>query len=581
MSTVGIDLGTTNSEIAWLDGGEPQVLAIGGSALVPSVVSLAGDGRILVGATALNNELLAPGDTVRWIKRRMGTDQVVQFAGKSWTPAMISSLILRHLKEAAEAHLGRPVTRAVVTVPAFFSERAREDTREAARLAGLEVLRLVNEPTAAAAAYARGNRRDEHWLVYDLGGGTFDVSVIATAGEIMEVRASHGDTQLGGHDFDRQLATRAAEDFRARHGIDLAVDPRAWARLIRAAEAAKIRLSRDATATIREEHIANAKGADLHLEYEIRRTEYEAMIAPAIERTIASVRNALAQAGLDARAITRVLMVGGVCRTPLVQNRLREALGLEPQAWINPDTVVAQGAAIEAAAMAGEHIAAAMVDITPHSLGVGALGADAQLRNCILIRRNSPLPCSASEVFYKQFPDQERLEIDVFQGESPSPERNHRVGSFTLDGLGSSETREVHCRFDIDRSGLLQVAVTDLASGVNITRTIERPRPVQRTGMADLGSVRIVDALELGEGDAEAGDWEALRPDPGPSQVDEDEASGEGGDDAALAQQVEDLLARSDLDQSDRDELAARLTSARAGDAAAQARLRDLVYFLQ
>ncbi len=573
MTVLGIDLGTTNSEASWIADGEPRLLAVAGSVLIPSAVSVAADGSILVGTAALNNELAAPQDTVRWIKRRMGTDQTLRFAGKEWTPAQISSLILRHLKEAAEAHLGHSVTEAVVTVPAFFTERAREDTAEAARLAGLKLLRLVSEPSAAAAAYARANRRDETWLVYDLGGGTFDVSVVASSAGVMEVRASHGDTQLGGHDFDRQLAQLAADDFRTRHGIDLAQDARAWARLLRAAEAAKIRLSQEPSTRLREEHIAVAGGVDLHLDFEIRRSAYEAMIAPAIDRTIASVRNALAQASLHPAALSRVLLVGGVTRTPLVQQRLREALALEPQAWIDPDTVVAQGAAVEAAALSGAPIAAAMVDITPHSLGVGAVNADGDYENFFLIRRNTPLPCSANRLFFKAFDDQDRITIEVYQGESPQPERNHVIGAFALDGLGSSATREVHCRFDIDRSGLLQVSVTDLGSGKAVARSIERPRPLARAGLADLGSVHLAGAVDLGQAEAEDDAWRAEH------AIDEAEPSAVAADDG-LEAQAEMLLAREDLDPGDREELLARLAATRDGDADARARLKDLVYFL-
>jgi molecular chaperone DnaK (HSP70) len=581
MTAIGIDLGTTNSELCWMAGGEPQVLTLAGSALVPSAVSLAADGRLLVGQAALNNELAAPQDTVRWIKRLMGSDQTVRLAGKDWTPAMVSSLILRHLKEAAEAHLGVPVTQAVITVPAFFSERAREDTREAGRLAGLEVLRLANEPTAAAAAYARGNRRDETWLVYDLGGGTFDVSIVQCTHGVMEVRASHGDVQLGGHDFDRLIALRAAAAFRAEHGIDLQTDARAWARLLRAAEAAKIRLSSDPTAILREEHIASAGGRDLHLVHELRRTEYEAMIAPAIERTLSSVRTALDLAGIAAGALTRVLLVGGVTRTPLVQLRLGQALGLEAQAWINPDTVVAQGAAVEAAALAGEAVATALVDITPHSLGLGVLEDGYDYRNCILIHRNTPLPCSVSRMFRKLEDDQERIEIEIFQGESPLPERNQRIGQFLLDDLGISETGEVHCRFDIDRSGLLAVSVTDLGSGKAIQRVVERPRAVQRAGLAELGSVRLVAEGDLGSGDQEGPAWDALRPDDAIVAASEPvpEAPADPGL-AGLLAQAEALLGRSDLDPADREEVSARLAAAATGETAARDRLKDLLYFL-
>ena len=580
MTVIGIDLGTTHSEVAYLKDGEPTVLSIAGSALVPSVVSRAADERLLVGRAALNNELAAPRDTVRWIKRLMGTERTVTIGGREWTPAMVSSLILRHLKEAAEAQLGAAVGRAVVTVPAFFSERAREDTREAARLAGLEVLRLVNEPTAAAAAYARGNRSDERWLVYDLGGGTFDVSIVECAGEVLEVRASHGDVLLGGHDFDRELARRASEDFLKRHGIDLAQEPRAWARLLRAAEAAKIRLSAEAEAVIREEHIATVGGRDLHLEYPLRRTDYEAQIAPAIERTLGSVRQALAMAGCGPDAITRVLLVGGVTRTPLVQRALRQELGIEPQAWINPDTVVAQGAAIEAAALSGERVAAAVVDITPHSIGVGVLDPLYRLRNHILIRRNTPLPCAASEVFYKTEDDQDTIAIDIFQGESEIPERNQRIGTFHLDHLGHSATREVHCAFAIDRSGLLQVSISDLGSGKGERRVVERPRPLLRADLASLESVRLDAPEEVVEDDHQDA-WDGNSP---VAEVEGDPATSApeppAGIDAELIAQAEAVLARAGLDPADREELTIRLASVRGGDTDAHARLADLIYFL-
>lgn len=580
MTVIGIDLGTTHSEVSFLHDGEPTVLSIAGSALVPSAVSLAADGRMLVGRAALNNELAAPTNTVRWIKRLMGTERTVTIGGKTWTPAMISSLILRYLKEAAEAQFAAPVSQAVITVPAFFSERAREDTREAARLAGLDVLRLVNEPTAAAAAYARGNKRDERWLVYDLGGGTFDVSIVESAGEILEVRASHGDVLLGGHDFDRELARRASEDFLKRHGIDLAQDPRAWARLLHAAEAAKIRLSSEAEAVIREEHIATLGGRDLHLEFPLRRTEYEAQIAPAIERTLSSVRQALTMASCGPGAITRVLLVGGVTRTPLVQQLLRKELGIEPQAWINPDTVVAQGAAVEAAALAGERVAAALVDITPHSIGVGAMDPFMRLRNHILVRRNTPLPCTASQVYYKHHEDQDAIEVEIFQGESEIPERNQSIGKFYLDQLGQNKNREVHCRFDIDRSGLLQVSITDLGSGKSESRVIERPRPAQRANLADLETVRL-DAPENISADEHVDEWDGVAPSAHEFVAESESAPATpAGLDPDLIARAEALLAREDIDPADREELIIRLTSVRAGNLDEAARLRDLVYFL-
>ncbi len=579
---IGIDLGTTHSEVAYLNDGQPAVISVAGSALVPSVVSLGPDGELLVGQAALNNELNDPVNTVRWIKRKMGTEAVVTIGGKAYTPAMISSLILRYLKQAAEVHLGKPVSKAVVTVPAFFGERAREDTREAARLAGLEVLRLVNEPTAAALAYAMGNRDQGKWLVYDLGGGTFDVSVVDCSQAVMEVRASHGDVNLGGHDFDRDLAHRAAESFKKQHGIDLHAEPRAWARLVRAAEQAKIRLSSEAETVIREEYLAkSADGADLHLTFPVRRTELEAQVAPAIERTISSVRQALAQADCLPSAITRVLLVGGVTRMPLVAQLLRSELQLEPQAWINPDTVVAQGAAIEAATLCGAKLGAVMVDITPHTLGVGALTFGDVVEVVPLIRRNTPLPSQASEVFFKRHEDQDAIEISIYQGESRNPAHCMKVGEFHLDHLGTSASCEVHCRFDLDRSGILTVHVTDLGSGKALTRVIERPSGTRRANLADLASVRVAESEQV-ERDESVDEWAANRPDePDQEEADDQVVEAEVVTDDAVVAQAESVLARTDLDAADREELSAVLAQVRAGADGARQRLADLVYFLQ
>ena len=590
---IGIDLGTTHSEVSYLDAeGRPVVIAIDGSPLVPSVISLGADGGWLVGQAAVNNELSAPSDTVRWIKRRMGQDSLVAVGGKPCTPAQLSGLILRHLKLAAEAHLGGPVTQAVITVPAFFGERAREDTREAARLAGLDVLRLINEPTAAASAYAMGNRRAELWLVYDLGGGTFDVSVLSCSEAVMEVRASHGDVNLGGHDFDRQLAVRAAEDFNTRHGIDLQADARAWARVLRAAERAKIRLSSHAEAVVHEEYIADGRdGVKLHLEFPIRRTAYEAMISSAIDRTLVSVRTALERAGVAAEQLARVLLVGGVTRTPLVQARLAAELGVQPQAWINPDTVVAQGAAIEAAALAGRRLGAVMVDVTPHSLGIAAMSIDGILRISHLIHRNTPLPAQASQIFYRFSQDQERIDIQVYQGESSDPNLCHAIGLFSLDQLSHSESTEVLCRFDLDRSGILTLHITDVGSARSIVRRIEQAQEVRSAELANLETVRLAAPLSVAA-DEEPDVYAESRP-----AMDEDEdddgqpeeplADAEAGiaaspEFAALRDRAKAVLARPTLDPLDADDLRERLRAADsdASPAVRQA-LADLVYFLE
>ncbi len=581
MTCIGIDLGTTNSEVAILRDGIPVVLSVDGSPLVPSAVSRAADGRLLVGRSALNNALAASGDTVRWIKREMGREVTVTIGRETYTPPMISALILKHLKSAAESVLGEPVTQAVITVPAFFTEPARLATREAATLAGLEVLRLVNEPSAAALAYAMGKRRQERWLVYDLGGGTFDVSVIDCSGEVMEVLASHGDTRLGGHDFDERLARLAADDLRRREGVDASADPVAWARLVDAAEQAKIRLSTEATTTIRLEHLLKHQGRDLHLEFPLDRPTLEQLLRSDLERTMLSVRTALKQARLTAADLSRVLLVGGATRMPLVSQLIEAELGIAPQAWIDPDTVVARGAAIEAAVLTGTQVGVVMADITPHSLGVEVMSFHG-MENQILIRRNTPLPAVASRVFYKQAPDQDRLEIRVYQGESPNPEPNRLLGEFAMDHLGESERREVVCRLDLDRSGLLTMTVTDIASGKAHSQAMrqEAASRVAKAGLADLETVRLA-AVEARFDDQDLDGEE-------PEEADADDVEDDGATepetaaiDPALLVRTKAVLARTDLDPTDRSELERELEQAVQGNELAGQRLSELLYFLE
>ncbi|MFW5858791.1 MAG: Hsp70 family protein [Planctomycetota bacterium] len=592
MNVVGIDLGTTNSEVSVLADAHPLVLSVDGSPLVPSVVSVDDAGQALVGQSAVNGELLAPERTVRWVKRQMGTGQSLELGGRVWSPAMVSSRILAYLKAAAEAHLGEEVSRAVITVPAFFDERAREDTQQAAELAGLEVLRLLNEPTAAAAAYAMGQRRRERWLIYDLGGGTFDVSVVDCSEDVMEVLASHGDTRLGGHDLDQLVARRAADAFAQEHGIDLMEDRCASLRVLQAAEAAKIQLSTDGVAQVRGEYIAVRDGIDLHLDHRLERHEFEALAAPLIERTLASVDMALSDASCAPSDLARVILVGGTTRMPLVAELLRERLGIEPQGWLDPDRVVARGAAIEAAALAGVSVGAEMVDITPHSLGTKVLSIGDRLRNHILVRRNTPLPCAGSHTFYKMSPLQERIEVDVLQGESPDPGANHLLGRFEVTGLGDSLQMEIHFRFDLDRSGLLRVSVEHLGSGVSVERVIERGDDgIRRIELGEIPAVRLDDAAVV-----LAADDTDFAPPASALTVDDqtDAATGadvvsldrvaapavEVADDDAIVR-AQDLLASDGLDGPDREELQQTLAAVTAREAGAHQQLVDLLYFLE
>jgi molecular chaperone DnaK len=564
MQIVGIDLGTTNSEIAVVQEERVVVIKVDGSELLPSVVSLNEQGQILVGTPALNNELLAPHNTIRRIKRKMGSNELVVMNGVSYTPSMISSLILKRLKLAAEDYLGYPVSKAVITVPAFFNEQQREATSQAAKLAGLELVRLLNEPTAAAIAYTLGKGKRGNYLVYDLGGGTFDVSIVNISEEIMEVRASHGDTALGGVDFDRMIAEKARVAFLKEYHIDLAQHPLAWARVLRAAEQAKIWLSTESSATLAEEFIATKAGVPLHLHFTISRTEFEEMIEPTLERTLDSVRMALEMASLQPSALERVILVGGSTYIPLVAQMLEKELNIVAQTWHNPSTVVALGAAIEAANLAGQTIGPRTVDITPHSLGISCINDSGGLYHHILIRCNTPLPCSASQVFYKMFPEQERIKVTVHQGESSDIAHVVCLGEFLLEELGESTKSDIHIKFHLDSSGLLHVTATDICSGKHTTHTLSRDAStaVQQADLTLLNSVRI-----LVEEEAEDTDLTSDLP------IYSDDSE-------ELFERASMLIEEDDLSEKDRDELMQELAAARTGNKEALQRLSDLLFCL-
>lgn len=585
---LGIDLGTTNSEVALLYKGKPKLLKIDQSEMMPSVVSLAHNGSILVGQPAVNNELAAPTQTIRTIKRRMGQEEVCVIGENNFTPQMISSLILKRLKLAAETFLGHEVSKAVITVPAFFNERQREATKEAAELAGLEAVRLLNEPTAAALAYSLGKPKSECCLVYDLGGGTFDVSIVQISEGLMEVKASHGDAELGGSDFDRMIAENARRKFLSDYKIDLAKDPLTWARLMQAAEQAKIRLSAEPSAQILEEFIAAdpTSGKALHLHFSISRTEFEALIRPVLEQTLVSVRLALQMAHTSADKLDRVILVGGVTYTPLVSEILTAELKIVPQAWLNPSLVVAMGAAIEAANLSGQSIGPMMVDITPHSLGTGCTDEYNYQFNHVLIRRNTPIPCTGSSIFYKMFDEQEAVEVKVYQGESSEISHNQFLGSFRLEELG--EGRDICIVYTIDRSGLLHVTATDITSGKKASKTLKRisGNRVKHVNLADLSAVKV-EAVEDKhfndiEFDEDAVEFWNIPEEDDPSQKEEilvpfASISSEQSD---LIAKSENLLAKGTLALSDAEQLNGELSLVKEGDEAAKARLADLIYYL-
>src|ERR1700736_5471510 len=371
---VGIDLGTTNSEVAVLRDGQPHVLEEDADPILPSFVGLSEDGRLLVGKAARNQWVLAPERTVKSIKRKMGQDIKVKLGDQEYRPQEISAMILRALRDRASQQLGTPVTKAVITVPAYFNDAQRQATREAGELAGLEVVRILNEPTAASLTYDPSQTDLQRMLVYDLGGGTFDVSIVQTQQGVVEVLASHGDTQLGGDDFDAMLFKFVLDKFQDDHGIDLGGNLVARARVLRAVEAAKRQLSFHPFARIEEEFIAEKDGQALHLNIEVSREEYERLIRPLMDKTMDCVQRALDDARLTASAIDKVVLVGGSTRTPLVSRLLEDRLEQQAHQEVNPDLCVAMGAAIQSGIIAGADVGAVLVDITPHTLGIKCLG---------------------------------------------------------------------------------------------------------------------------------------------------------------------------------------------------------------
>lgn len=473
---VGIDLGTTNSLVCVLRGGKPTLIPVDGDALVPSVVARAPDGQLLVGRAARNLWAAAPDRVVRSVKRRMGEDVALPLGDQTMTPVEVSATILRRLKLAAEAELGGPVDRAVITVPAYFTDAQRTATREAGEVAGFVVERIINEPTAASLCYG-DEGEDRTWLVYDLGGGTFDVSVVRTSRGITEVLASHGDTKLGGDDFDDALMEHLQGAFTEATGAPVE-GLRARARLLRAAEEAKIRLSTEPFVRVMEEALVEIDGVPLHLDVEVSRHEYEHLIEPLLERTRRSAQAALREAGVLARDLDDVLLVGGSSRTPRVRQILFSMLGREARMDVDPDLAVALGAGLQAARLAGDRKARVLVDVTPYTFGTRVIGAlhGVPSADCFhpIIRRNSALPTRQTDVLYTSHDGQPKLEVDVLQGEDDDARNNLRVGHFWVDGLDTDAEAgsEILCDFRLDLDGILDVRITERATGLTHGTTI-------------------------------------------------------------------------------------------------------------
>jgi molecular chaperone DnaK len=491
---IGIDLGTTNSEVAVIKDGRAIVLEENGEAILPSVVGLGPQGELLVGTAARNQYVLAPERTIRSIKRKMGQEVTVNLGGKAFSPQEISAIILRTLKDRAERALGHAVKKVVITVPAFFNDVQRQATREAGELAGLEVVRIINEPTAAVLTYDPHPTELERLLVYDLGGGTFDVSVAQVENGVVEIMASHGDTQLGGDDFDQLLLDFICDSFKGKHGVDLRQTPASKARVLRAAEEAKKRLSNDAVATVEEEFIAEKDEKSLNLVMEISRYEYEELIQPLLFKTLTCLDAALSDAMLQAHQIDKVVLVGGATRTPLIHNLLEERLGRPVHCEIEPDLAVAMGAAVQGGLIAGIDVGPILVDITPHTLGISALGDLHGFRSphafSPIIPRNTSLPAFRTEIYSTVCDDQDAAEIRVFQGEDNDTRYNTLVGEFTIEGLAEVPAgNQIMVRLDLDLNGILKVTATErgtgLAKHVVIDNAIERFRTRQRSDAID------------------------------------------------------------------------------------------------
>ena len=468
---IGIDLGTTNSCVAVLEGGEPVVIANAeGNRTTPSVVAFSKTGERMVGQVAKRQAVTNAERTVSSIKRHMGEDYHVNLNGKNYTPQEISAMILQKLKADAESYLGQPVTEAVITVPAYFSDAQRQATKDAGKIAGLDVKRIINEPTAAALAYGVDKEDDQKIMVYDLGGGTFDVSIIEMGDGVTEVLATNGDTHLGGDDFDQRIIDWMADAFQTENGIDLRKDKMAAQRLKEAAEKAKIELSSAMSSQINLPFITADATGPKHLDMTLTRAKFNELTADLVDRTMTPVRKALQDAGLRASDLKKVLMVGGSTRIPAVYDAVKKELNCEPFKGINPDECVAVGAAIQGGVLQGDVKGLLLLDVTPLSLGIETLGGVCTK----IIDRNTTIPTHKSQVFSTAADNQPSVEVNVLQGEREFARDNKSLGVFHLDGIAPAPrgVPQIEVTFDIDANGIVNVSAKDLGTGTEQHITI-------------------------------------------------------------------------------------------------------------
>ncbi|MBQ6626956.1 MAG: molecular chaperone DnaK [Ruminococcus sp.] len=469
--TIGIDLGTTNSCVAVIEGGEPVVIANAeGARTTPSVVAFSKTGERLVGQVAKRQAITNPDRTISSIKREMGTNYKVNVDDKSYTPQEISAMILQKLKADAEAYLGESVSSAVITVPAYFTDAQRQATKDAGRIAGLEVKRIINEPTAAALSYGIDKENDQKVMVYDLGGGTFDVSIIEIGDGVQEVLATAGNNRLGGDDFDQRIIDWMVREFKAETGVDLVSDKMAMQRLKEAAEKSKIELSGVTTSNINLPFITADATGPKHLDLTLTRAKFNELTADLVEKTMGPVRTALSDSGLQISEIDKVLMVGGSSRIPAVQDAVKALIGKEPFKGINPDECVAIGACIQAGVLGGEVDGLLLLDVTPLSLGVETMGGIMTK----IIDRNTTIPTKKSQIFSTAADNQTQVEINVLQGEREFARDNKQLGLFALTGIAMAPRGipQIEVTFDIDANGIVNVSAKDLGTGAEQKITI-------------------------------------------------------------------------------------------------------------